>query len=98
MNCRSIFGNCSAFTGLIVSVSTAFDMMSVVIVNVFMLQVVVGIMEAFENIFRQSFKKGDGSVPNHSPEVSHLHSNALTAWSLLISIAPQYLVDKLIKK
>lgn len=59
---------------------------------------VVSVMEALESIFKQSFKKGDKSVPSHSPEVCRLHASALTAWGLLLSIAPQWMIDKLVAK
>ncbi|XP_052781805.1 interferon-related developmental regulator 2-like isoform X1 [Mya arenaria] len=59
---------------------------------------VVSTMEALENIFRLSFRKGDKSIPTHSPEVSRLHGIALTAWCLLLSIAPQYHIDKVVAK
>lgn len=55
-------------------------------------------MENLENVFKLSFRKGDKSVPTHSPETSRLHSNALTAWCLLMSVAPQYLVDAMVVK
>jgi len=41
-----------------------------------------------ENIFKASYLKGDGSVPNHSVDISSLHNSALTSWCLLLSISP----------
>ena len=55
-------------------------------------------MESLENIFQLSFKKGDGSVPSHSPEICRFHSYALTAWGLLLSITPQWHIDNMIEK
>ena len=45
-------------------------------------------MTALENTFRNSYCKGDGSVPNHTPEVAALHTSALLAWMLLVSGLP----------
>ncbi|KAL4226633.1 Interferon-related developmental regulator 1 [Mactra antiquata] len=59
---------------------------------------VINVMESLEAIFRQSFKKGDGSIPTHSPEACRLHACALTAWGLLLSVAPQWLIDKMVLK
>lgn len=59
---------------------------------------VISVMESLENIFKQSFKKGDKSIPNHNPDTCHLHACALTAWGLLLSIAPQWIIDKLVLK
>lgn len=46
------------------------------------------VMKAFENIFSQSYCKGDGSVPNHTPDIAILHTSALSAWMLLMSVLP----------
>jgi len=46
------------------------------------------IMTALESIFKGSYFKGDGSVPSLTPETCSLHTEALIAWSLLLSIAP----------
>jgi hypothetical protein len=51
-------------------------------------------MAALENIFKGSYRKGDKSIPNHPPQVSKLHACALSSWSLLISIAPTFSVQK----
>nr|CAB3255266.1 interferon-related developmental regulator 2 [Phallusia mammillata] len=45
-------------------------------------------MSAFETVFRQSYLKGDKSVPTVSPLVSDLHMSALSAWGLLLSVVP----------
>jgi len=46
------------------------------------------IMLALENVFKGSYFKGDGSVPTLTPETYSLHTEALIAWSLLLTIAP----------
>lgn len=51
-------------------------------------------MVALENIFKGSYRKGDKSIPNLPPQISKLHACALSAWSLLISLAPSYSVQK----
>jgi len=61
------------------------------------LQVVENTMAALENIFKGSYRKGDKSIPNHPPQVSKLHACALSSWSLLISIAPTFSVQKKIE-
>lgn len=53
-------------------------------------------MSALENIFRQSYFKGDGSSPTHSPEVNKLHCAALSAWTLLLSIMSARVVEEMI--
>ncbi|XP_071503617.1 interferon-related developmental regulator 2-like [Diadema antillarum] len=45
-------------------------------------------MNALEDVFSQSYLKGDGSSPTHKPGVSTLHTAALSAWMLLLSITP----------
>lgn len=60
------------------------------------IEVVNSAMNALENVFKCSYRKGDKSIPSHSPEVCRFHSSALAGWNLLLSIAPAYLVTKLI--
>ena len=55
-------------------------------------------MKVLENVFRASYYKGDGSKPSHSPEVASLHTSAMTAWSLLLTIAPQSFVMNSIER
>ncbi|XP_041350037.1 interferon-related developmental regulator 1-like [Gigantopelta aegis] len=54
------------------------------------------VMKSLEDIFKCSYQKGDKSIPSHSPEVSHLHSQAVSAWCLLLSISPSYIVQELV--
>ncbi|OWF41558.1 interferon-related developmental regulator 1-like [Mizuhopecten yessoensis] len=54
-------------------------------------------MDALEGVFRLSYRKGDKSIPNLNPEMCRLHAAALSAWSLLLSIAPPFLVNKLVE-
>lgn len=44
------------------------------------------IMDLFQSIFAASFFKGNGAIPTHTNEVSSLHSSALYAWTLLLTI------------
>ncbi|KAL5014849.1 hypothetical protein ScPMuIL_009119 [Solemya velum] len=60
-------------------------------------EMVVKIMNSLEDIFRLSYRKGDKSIPSHSPEMCRLHASALSAWTLLLSIAPPFLVDKVVE-
>ncbi|KAJ8047890.1 Interferon-related developmental regulator 1 [Holothuria leucospilota] len=53
-------------------------------------------MNTLEQIFSQSYFKGDGSSPTHSPEVHKLHCAALSAWTLLLSIMSARIVDQMI--
>ncbi|XP_048741365.2 interferon-related developmental regulator 1-like [Ostrea edulis] len=62
------------------------------------IDIVMKVLDALEGIFRASYRKGDKSIPSHPPEISHLHASALSGWSLLLSIAPTYLVMKLVEK
>ncbi|XP_014670606.1 PREDICTED: interferon-related developmental regulator 2-like isoform X2 [Priapulus caudatus] len=48
----------------------------------------VSIMDGLLNVFKASFFKGDGSRPNLPPDVTLLHASALSAWALLLTIAP----------
>lgn len=59
------------------------------------LENVVQVMTALESVFKLSFRKGDNTIPNNTPQVCSLHANAISAWSLLLSIAPQHLIDKM---
>ncbi|XP_076363065.1 interferon-related developmental regulator 1-like [Tachypleus tridentatus] len=43
-------------------------------------------MQLLHTVFSGSFLKGNGAVPSHSPEVATLHSHALLAWCLLVTI------------
>ncbi|VDI49615.1 Hypothetical predicted protein [Mytilus galloprovincialis] len=61
------------------------------------ISVVDNTMLALENIFKGSYRKGDKSVPSHPQQISRLHADALSAWSLLISIAPTFSVEKKIE-
>ncbi|XP_060079215.1 interferon-related developmental regulator 1-like [Ylistrum balloti] len=54
-------------------------------------------MDALESIFKLSYRKGDKSIPNLNPDLCRLHATALSAWSLLLSIAPSFLVNKLVE-
>lgn len=45
-------------------------------------------MTALENIFKNSYGKGDGSIPVHTPEIAALQTSALLAWMLLVSAMP----------
>lgn len=62
------------------------------------IDVVMKVLEAQEGIFKSSYRKGDKSIPSHPPETTHLHASALGGWSLLLSIAPSFLVTKLLEK
>jgi len=55
-------------------------------------------MEHLASIFQNSFRKGDKSIPMHNPDTYRLHVSALTAWGLLLSISPQWLIDELVVK
>ena len=46
------------------------------------------VMSILEKIFKQSYLKCDGLPPSHAPDVSHLHTCALEAWTLLLTILP----------
>ncbi|KAK6176757.1 hypothetical protein SNE40_014996 [Patella caerulea] len=57
---------------------------------------VKSVMKALEDVFRNSYRKGDKSVPTHNPETCHFHSQALQAWCLLLSIAPTFIVNDIV--
>ena len=44
------------------------------------------VMDGLYSIFKGSFLKGDGSVPTLTPQVTGLHSAALNAWTLLMTV------------
>ncbi|KAK2165337.1 hypothetical protein LSH36_52g10022 [Paralvinella palmiformis] len=46
------------------------------------------VMKSLENVFKASYLKGDGSTPSHTADVAALHTSAISAWTLLLSIAP----------
>lgn len=47
---------------------------------------VIECMKKLESIFRNSYFKGDGSLPSVSPDICELHNSALLAWGLLLSV------------
>uniref|UniRef100_T1J854 Interferon-related developmental regulator N-terminal domain-containing protein n=1 Tax=Strigamia maritima TaxID=126957 RepID=T1J854_STRMM len=47
---------------------------------------IISLMSTFEALFSASYFKGNGTVPNHALEVTALHSSALAAWSLLLTV------------
>lgn len=53
-------------------------------------------MSCLENVFKASYLKGDRTPPTPSPDICALHASALTAWCLLLSIAPPGVVSELI--
>ncbi|XP_033110618.1 interferon-related developmental regulator 2-like [Anneissia japonica] len=59
------------------------------------MQVVIECMDNLSQVFSASFLKGDGSVPSHSPGIHALHCAALSAWTLLLSIAPQVYIERI---
>lgn len=61
-------------------------------------EIVQEVLQALENIFSLSFRKGDKTVPNHAPDICRFHSIALTEWCLLLTIAPQFLIDQYVLK
>ncbi|XP_022098810.1 interferon-related developmental regulator 2-like [Acanthaster planci] len=59
-------------------------------------ETVLDCMVALEHVFSLSYLKGDGTVPSHTPAVTALHCAALSAWTLLLSIAPPARVPQLV--
>ena len=55
-------------------------------------------MQSLEKIFKNSYLKGDGVPPVHAPEVAALHTSALSAWALLLSIAPPHIITNYVKR
>jgi hypothetical protein len=51
-------------------------------------QNIIDAMNSLEKVFSGSYLKGDGSARMLTPDVYKLHTSALTAWSLLLSIVP----------
>ncbi|RWS15151.1 interferon-related developmental regulator 1-like isoform X1 [Dinothrombium tinctorium] len=56
------------------------------------------IMDALHSVFSASFYKGNGVPPVHNPEITALHSSALLAWTLLLTIQSASLVLRLAEK
>lgn len=46
------------------------------------------LMDTLYSVFSDSFHKGNGSAPQHGPDVASLHASALNAWTLLATIQP----------
>ena len=46
----------------------------------------IELMRTLESIFGGSYAKGDGTMPTVSPETASLHTAALSAWSLLLTL------------
>ncbi|XP_018321148.1 interferon-related developmental regulator 1 [Agrilus planipennis] len=47
---------------------------------------VLQLMQGFQHIFSGSYLKGDGTIPNVTPEVASLHAAALSSWTLLLTL------------
>ena len=62
------------------------------------LQDVLNSMKSLEKIFKASYLKGDGSTPSHTPDIAALHNSAISAWSLLLSIAPPSTVQSFLDR
>lgn len=58
---------------------------------------IIECMKTLEKIFKNSFAKGDGTLPNITPALAELHHSALSAWSLLLSVCPWSIVSELVK-
>ncbi|XP_070558092.1 interferon-related developmental regulator 1-like [Ptychodera flava] len=58
--------------------------------------VVIEVMNLVESVFKASYLKGDGSSPSHSPNITAIHTAALSAWTLLLSISPQSHIQAMI--
>jgi len=54
-------------------------------------------MSSLESAFKDSYLKGDGSVPVIAPELANVHVKALHAWNLLVSRASENLYLHLIE-
>ncbi|XP_038069222.1 interferon-related developmental regulator 2-like [Patiria miniata] len=59
-------------------------------------ETVMECMTALEHVFSLSYLKGDGTAPSHTPAIAALHCAALSAWTLLLSIAPPSRVPQLV--
>ena len=46
------------------------------------------IMDCYHSIFSGSYFKGNGVLPNLTPQTTSLHASALSAWTLLLTIQP----------
>ena len=58
----------------------------------------IGILDKFETIFSGSFAKGDGTLRTLTAKTYDFHSTTLATWSLLLSIMPMHVVNKLCVK
>lgn len=47
---------------------------------------VLSLMQTLEGVFSGSYLKGDGSVPNITPELAMLHAAAISSWTLLFTL------------
>ncbi|KAL3853256.1 hypothetical protein ACJMK2_016811 [Sinanodonta woodiana] len=62
------------------------------------LEQVAKVLEVLECVFKLSFRKGDGTIPNHSLELCKLHAHCLQAWSLLMTVASSNVVQVMVQK
>ncbi|XP_072027318.1 interferon-related developmental regulator 2-like [Amphiura filiformis] len=60
-------------------------------------EVVVDTMITLEQIFSESYHKGDGTSPSHTANVTMLHCAALSSWTLLLSITPPSRVIQMVE-
>lgn len=52
------------------------------------------VLDSLHIIFSASYLKGNGVVPNHTPELTQLHSSALVSWSLLLTLCSTSFISK----
>ncbi|KAG9346934.1 hypothetical protein JZ751_005861 [Albula glossodonta] len=62
------------------------------------LQDVYATMECFESLFSRSYAKADGSRAAFGPQTTVLHTHALLAWALLLTICPASEVQNVLRK
>ncbi|KAI1883470.1 hypothetical protein AGOR_G00231770 [Albula goreensis] len=55
-------------------------------------------MECFESLFSRSYAKADGSRAAFGPQTTVLHTHALLAWALLLTICPASEVQNVLRK
>lgn len=64
----------------------------------YIFQDIRNVMKSLENVFKASYLKGDGSTPSHTADVAALHTSAISAWTLLLSIAPPPVIQNFLDR
>ena len=51
-------------------------------------------MALMEDVFKKSYRKADGTLPQGNPQLSQLNTSCLDAWCLLLTRTPDFFIQE----